>query len=177
MTLYRLIAKGASGGHGRLSRKSSHGAVITVVIKLTKGINEPLRQRTDLPCRGRPLHPGGAGGRVCLCTQRSGDQGGTLLSDGKYNILLLLLKVVLAGHRAAPRQEQEVGGGQTVARQVRHLNRGCASIQQYSASLFITNVREPLLVLEKNWLLIFHLTLIETKIPKIQEIPHWRQFT
>ena len=47
----------------------------------------------------------------------------------------------------------------------------------YSASLFITNVREPLLVLEKNWLLIFHLTLIETKIPKIQEIPHWRQFT
>ena len=32
-----MIAKGASGGHGRLSRKSSHGAVITVVIKLTKG--------------------------------------------------------------------------------------------------------------------------------------------
>ena len=34
---FRLIAKGASGGHGRLSRKSSHGAVVTAIIELTKG--------------------------------------------------------------------------------------------------------------------------------------------
>ena len=32
-----VIAKGASGGHGRLVRKSSHGAVITVLLKLEKG--------------------------------------------------------------------------------------------------------------------------------------------
>ena len=37
ISCFSLIAKGASCGHGRLSRKSSHGAVITVVIKLTKG--------------------------------------------------------------------------------------------------------------------------------------------
>ena len=35
--IFRLIAKGASGGHGRLSRKSSHGAVVTAIMKLTKG--------------------------------------------------------------------------------------------------------------------------------------------
>merc|ERR1719336_2380443 len=35
--VFTLIAKGASGGHGRLSRKSSHGAVVTAIIELTKG--------------------------------------------------------------------------------------------------------------------------------------------
>ena len=34
---FRVIAKGASGGHGRLSRKSSHGAVLTAIIRLNKG--------------------------------------------------------------------------------------------------------------------------------------------
>ena len=33
----RVIAKGASGGHGRLSRKSSHGAIIKAIIKLKRG--------------------------------------------------------------------------------------------------------------------------------------------
>merc|ERR1719323_1848555 len=35
--VFTLIAKGASGGHGRLSRKSSHAAVVTAIIKLNKG--------------------------------------------------------------------------------------------------------------------------------------------
>ena len=35
---YRVIAKGASGGHGRLSRKSSHGAIIKAIIKLKRGL-------------------------------------------------------------------------------------------------------------------------------------------
>jgi hypothetical protein len=33
-----VIAKGASGGHGRLSRKSSHGAIIKAIIKLKRGL-------------------------------------------------------------------------------------------------------------------------------------------
>ena len=37
-----MIAKGASGGHGRLVRKSSHGAVITVLLKLEKGNNKGI---------------------------------------------------------------------------------------------------------------------------------------
>ena len=32
-----MIAKGASGGQGRLTRRSSHGAVITALIKLNEG--------------------------------------------------------------------------------------------------------------------------------------------
>merc|ERR1719336_2798477 len=35
--VFTLIVKGASGGHGRLSRKSSHGAVVTAIIQLSKG--------------------------------------------------------------------------------------------------------------------------------------------
>ena len=33
---FSIIAKGASGGHGRLSRMSSHGAVITAIVNLKK---------------------------------------------------------------------------------------------------------------------------------------------
>jgi len=35
--VFSIIVKGASGGHGRLSRKSSHGAMIKAIIKLRKG--------------------------------------------------------------------------------------------------------------------------------------------
>ena len=34
--------------------------------------------------RRRVVHPGGAGGGVRLCSQWGRDQGGTLLTDGKY---------------------------------------------------------------------------------------------
>ena len=33
----RVIAKGASGGYGWLSSKSSHGAIIKAIIKLYRG--------------------------------------------------------------------------------------------------------------------------------------------
>ena len=41
---FRVIAKGASGGHGRLSRKSSHGAIIKAIIKLKRGFCKIVRE-------------------------------------------------------------------------------------------------------------------------------------
>merc|ERR1719447_965655 len=35
--LYTVVAKGGSGGHGRLSRKSSHGATLLAIMELHKG--------------------------------------------------------------------------------------------------------------------------------------------
>ena len=62
----RLIAKGASGGRGRLSSKTSHGAVVRVIVKLERG--EQVRELSTLHLTPNVsvVLPGGPGGRVCL---------------------------------------------------------------------------------------------------------------
>ena len=47
-----MIAKGGSGGHGRLSRKSSHGATLMAIVKLNRGERVMLMIKLT---RGEPV--------------------------------------------------------------------------------------------------------------------------